>query len=134
MPKIRVSLLTGRTIDQGKWKECGKLSGGYQESASTCQMDPEDMRRLGVRDGQPVRVTTKFGSVVLRASRSRRTPHPGVAFIPYGPWASVVMDPTTHGTGMPSLKGIPAEIEPAPEGRVLSLQELLQQVYGGKGS
>ena len=134
MPKIRVSLLTGRTIDQGKWKECGKLSGGYQENASTCQMDPEDMRRLGVRDGQPVRVTTKFGSVVLRASRSRRTPHPGVAFIPYGPWASVVMDPTTHGTGMPSLKGIPAEIEPAPEGRVLSLQELLQQVYGGKGS
>jgi len=59
--------------------------------------------------------------------KSARSPHPRVVFIPYGPWASLIMNPRTHGTGMPSLKGIPAEIEPAPNEKVLSLQNLLNQ-------
>jgi formylmethanofuran dehydrogenase subunit D len=44
------------------------------------------------------------------------------------------MNPKTHGTGMPSFKGIPAEIEPAPKERVLSLHDLLNQYYGEKKS
>ena len=52
-----------------------------------------------------------------------------IAFIPYGPWANLIMDPQTHGTGMPSLKGISAEIEPALDQEVLPLLELLQINY-----
>jgi formylmethanofuran dehydrogenase subunit D len=39
------------------------------------------------------------------------------------------MNPETHGTGMPSLKGIPAEVEPAPKERVLSLPEILEEHF-----
>ena len=127
MPKLKFSLLTGRTIDQGKGKEMGKLSKEYLESVIICQMDPKDMRSLGIKENTNVQVTTDFGSVVLKAVKSARSPHPKVAFIPYGPWASLVMNPKTHGTGMPSLKGIPSEIEPAPNEKVLSLQDLLKQ-------
>ena len=132
MSKLKVSLLTGRTINQGRGKEYGKLSKEYLESVAICQIDPEDMKLIRVRENENVRVATDFGSVIIRAIKSVRTPHPGVAFIPYGPWASLIMNPKTHGTGMPSLKGIPAEIEPAPRERVLSLQELLKQYYGRK--
>ena len=131
MPKLKVSLLTGRTIDQGKGKECGKLSKEYLDSVILCFIDPNDLKTLGMKEGQNVRVTTNFGSVVLKAVKSVRAPHPKVVFVPYGPWASLIMDPETHGTGMPSLKGIPAEIEPASEETVLSLQNLLKEFYRG---
>jgi len=124
---LKVSLLTGRTIDQGKGKEMGKLSKEYLESVVICQMDPKDLKFLGIKEDTNIKAITDFGSVVLRAVKSARGPHPKVAFIPYGPWASLIMNPETHGTGMPSLKGIPAEIEPAPNEKVLSLQNVLQQ-------
>ncbi len=85
------------------------------------------MKFLGVRENTNIKVTTNFGSVILKAVKSARAPHPEVVFVPYGPWASLIMNPKTHGTGMPSLKGIPAEIEPAPNEKVLSLQNILNQ-------
>lgn len=126
MPKLKVSLLTGRTIDQGTGKEHGKLSEEYQKSVSICQMDPEDVKILEIRENENVKVTTEFGSVIMKVVKSKRAPHSGVVFIPYGPWASVLANPKTHGTGMPSLKGEMAEIEPAPTEKVLNLQELLK--------
>ncbi len=125
-PKLRVTLLTGRTIEQGVGKEHGKSSKEYVESVSVCYMDPEDMKKLGVKDKTNIQVSTAFGSVVVKALKSLRAPHPGVIFIPYGPWANVIVDPETHGIGMPSFKGIPATVEPAPEKPVLGLEELLK--------
>ena len=129
MPKLKVSLLTGRTVDQGKGKEYGKLSEEYQQSVAVCQIDPDDMKSLGIRENSNVKVITDFGSVVLKAVKSARAPHPKVIFIPYGPWASIVMNPKTHGTGMPSLKGLTAEIEPSPQERVLDLTNLLREHF-----
>jgi formylmethanofuran dehydrogenase subunit D len=128
-PKLKVTLLTGRTIEQGAGKERGKSSKDYVESVSVCFMDPEDMKKLGIKEGVNVQVSTAFGTVVVKAKKSLRAPHLGVIFIPYGPWANVVVDPETHGIGMPSFKGIPATIEPAPEKPVLGLEELLKTVF-----
>jgi len=129
MPKLKVSLLTGRTLRQGQGKEYGKLSERYWKSVAICEMDPEDMKYLGVKDNQSVKLSSDFGSVVLRAVKSLRAPHRSVVFVPYGPWASVVVNPRTHGTGMPSFKGIEAFLEPAFNEQVLHLEELLRQHY-----
>ena len=129
MPKLRVSLLTGRTVDQGVGKERGKLSEEYQENVAICHMDSEDVKSLKIRENENVKIITNFGSVVVRLVKSPTAPHPKVIFIPYGPWASLIMDPETHGTGMPSLKGIPAEIEPALEEKVLNVLDLLEEHY-----
>ncbi len=126
MAKLEVALLTGRTIDQGRAKEFGKLSEEYWKSVTVCEMDPDDLKRIGAKENEIVKVTTDFGSAVLRTAKSLRAPHPRVVFVPYGPLASLLVNPETHGTGMPSLKGIPAEIEPAPDDEVLSLQDLLK--------
>jgi formylmethanofuran dehydrogenase subunit D len=128
-PKLKVTLITGRTIEQGVGKEHGKSSKEYAESVSICFMDPEDMKKLGVKDGVNIQVSTAFGSVVVKAKKSLRAPHPGVIFIPYGPWANVIVDPETHGIGMPSFKGIPATVEPAPDKPVLGLEELLKTQF-----
>jgi len=128
-PKLKVTLLTGRTIEQGVGKELGKSTKEYFESVSVCYLDPEDMKKLGIKDGVNVQVSTVFGSVVVKAKKSLRAPHPGVIYIPYGPWANVVVDPETHGIGMPSFKSIPATVESAPEKPVLSLEELIKQNF-----
>jgi formylmethanofuran dehydrogenase subunit D len=128
--KLRVTLLTGRTIEQGVGKEHGKASKEYFESVSVCYMDPEDLKRLGIKEKTNVQVSTEHGSVVVKAVKSLRGPHPSVIFIPYGPWANAVVNPETHSIGMPSLKGIPAEVEPAPDKPILGLEKLLEEEFG----
>jgi formylmethanofuran dehydrogenase subunit D len=126
---LEVSLVTGRTIDQGCGKEYGKLTREYIDSVAICEMNPEDMKRLKVRDGDRVRVATEFGSVVVKAKKSRRIRSPGTIFIPYGPWANLILASETDATGMPLLKGVQADVEPTDE-EVLDLPDLLAQSYG----
>jgi len=127
--KLRVTLLTGRTIEQGVGKERGKASKEYVESVSVCYIDPEDLKKLGIKERTNVLVSTSYGSVVVKALKSLRTPHSGIIFIPYGPWANVVVNPETHSIGMPSFKGIPAEVEPAQDKPLLSLEALLREQF-----
>jgi len=125
---LRIIVLTGRTIDQGCGKEIGKASKEYEESVAICEMNEEDMEKLKIRDGDRVRVTTKFGSVVLTVKKSRKIESPGTAFIPYGLWANFITGSITDGTGMPLLKGLPAEVEPTEE-KVSSIRDLIQSCY-----
>jgi len=128
--RLKVALLTGRTIEQGVGKERGKASKDYFESVTVCYVDPEDLKKLGIKEGTNVRVSTDYGSVIVKALKSPRGPHPSVIFIPYGAWANAVVDPDTNSIGMPSLKGIPAEIQPASDEVVRELSELLREEFG----
>jgi formylmethanofuran dehydrogenase subunit D len=74
----------------------------YWKSVTICEIDPEDMRYLGVKENQNVKIATDC----VRAVKSLRAPRHGAVFVPYGPWASIVVNPKTHGTGMPSFEGI----------------------------
>ena len=125
----RFVLLTGRTIYQGVGKEQGKLSDEYLNSVAICEMDPEDMSRMMITENSSVRVTTPSGSVVVKVVKSMRAPQTRILFIPCGPWASLVMSSKTNGTGMPSLKGVPAKIESAPKEKILNVYELLKKYY-----
>lgn len=127
--ELRVTLLTGRTIEQGVAKEHGKSSAEYMEAVAVCFMSIEDMKALEMKSGQHVLVSTGFGSVVVKALKSQRASHERVVLIPYGPWANAVVDPSTNGIGMPSLKGIQAKIKPSSR-RPLSLEELLETQFG----
>lgn len=129
MSRLQVTLLSGRTIDQGTTKERSKLSNEYRESVAICEIDPDDLKELDVKENSNVRVTTKQGSVVVKAKKSKRGPHPKIVYMPYGIWANIIVNPRTHGTGMPSFKGIPAEIQPAPTENVPSVPQLLRQTY-----
>ncbi len=129
-PTLSVTLTTGRTIDQGVGKELGKTSREYADSVATCFIDPTDMKKLGIKDKTNVLITTEKGSVILKGRKSLRGPHPGLIYIPYGPWANGVIGSETDGVGMPSSKGITARVESAGPRAVLSLTELLKKQFG----
>ena len=93
-------------------------------------MDGGDMKKLGLKDGQNVQITTPNGSVVLRAVKYPRASTPGLVYIPYGPWANAIVSDATTSIGMPSFKGTPAEVEAAPDKPVLTMEELLRSEFG----
>ena len=128
--KLHVTLLTGRTIEQGVGKEYGKASQDYFEACSMVYMDAGDMKNLGIKNRTNVLVTTPNGSIVLKAVKYPRGPTSGLIYIPYGPWANAICSDATSSIGMPSFKGTPAEVEPAPDKPVLTLAELLKSEFG----
>lgn len=128
--KFKAILLTGRSLKQGMGKELSKVSDKYMESVSICEVHPKDAEELGLKEGDPIRVTTQFGSIVVKCNISQNITKPGVVFIPYGPYANMVMGPNTDSSGMPSFKGISAEVEPAPQEKVLAVKELLSKYLG----
>jgi len=127
--RLKTILITGTTLAQGRNKERGKLTLGYQEACSICEFDIEDLKTLGVSSNQNVRVTSNFGSVVVKAVEAKESQR-GLVFIPGGPWANILIGPGTDGTGMPQFKGIEVEAEPSSE-KVMNLEELIKTVYGG---
>jgi formylmethanofuran dehydrogenase subunit D len=128
--KLRATLITGRTIDQGVGKEMGKGSKEYFDSSSICFIDESDLKKLGIKIRSNVRVTSKYGSVIVKAMKNQYGANPGIVFIPCGLWANAICGDETFGMGMPLFKGFPVEVEAAPNNVILTLDELLKEEYG----
>jgi formylmethanofuran dehydrogenase subunit D len=128
--KLTATLITGRTIDQGVGKEMGKGSKEYFDSASVCFIDEADIQKLGIRSRTNVKVTSKYGSVIVKVLKNPYGTNPGIVFIPCGLWANAICGDETFGMGMPMFKGFQVDVEPAPKEIVLTLDELLKKEYG----
>ncbi len=124
---LKVILVTGRTISQGTTRDGKKTLKEYVESAAICELDPEDLEKLRIREGDTVRIKTRYGAVTVRAVISTQAPHIGIVFIPLGPWANEVIGPDTDGVGMPSFKSISAEIEAAHDEEILDALALIKR-------
>jgi formylmethanofuran dehydrogenase subunit D len=125
--KIQLNLISGRSIQQGVAIEGGKEKPAYREACGIIELDSEDFKKLGAWRNTNVRVTSAWGTVVVKAIDASQGPHPGLGWIPMGPWANSVTNPNTYSTGMPTFKGVPVEVEPAPSEPVLLGIELVQK-------
>ena len=105
-------LIPGRTSDQGCGISEGKSGDKYQSEINTLQVAPEDMQRLGLSAGDRVRLTGEHGQIEIAVKLARKDElPPGLLFIPYGDMSSRMMGGDTHGTGMPTSKGIDVHLE-----------------------
>ena len=106
--------------------EGGKEKPAYTDACGIIEIDPVDFKRLGAYRSTNVRVKSDFGTVVVKAVEATQGPHPGLAYIPMGPWANAVIDPNTYGMGMPTFKGVPIQVSVATNEPVLSSVTLVQ--------
>lgn len=105
-------LIPGRSAKQGTSLNQGKLKDEYKLVTSTLEMNPEDMDRLNLVDGDEVRLTNEIGQTSVRCLAKKPEDLPlGTAFIAYGPPSSQLMDSDTAGSGMPVSKHMEVEIE-----------------------
>lgn len=119
------TLITGQNINQGIQLEAGKTKKGYVRASALCMFDADDFKNLDVIPGTPVKVTTDFGEVIVYSTISEEGPHPGVIFMPAGPWANQVISSDAYLMGTPIYKGIDAKVEVAKGGKVLDTLELI---------
>jgi formylmethanofuran dehydrogenase subunit D len=111
-------LIPGRSTKQGTGANAGKRSAEYLEATGTLEINSDDMARLGLRNGDRVRVRSEHGETILRCLGRKPDDLPsGLLFVAYGPPSSQLMGDDTHGSGMPDSKGIAVEIEPFQEKR-----------------
>ncbi len=129
MNEVGVTLISGRTSQQGAGLEVGKTSDQYFESVALLELSPADAEALGLEEGAPVEVATRYGSIVVQGRVSKGL-EPGLAFFPYGPWANQLFGSGTGGTGMPSFKGIGATVRQAPGKKVPTLMEIVEKLRG----
>jgi formylmethanofuran dehydrogenase subunit D len=128
--KLNVTLVSGRTSQQGVGLEEGKTSDNYIKNVNHVQLCPDDAEKMKLKEGSAVSVETRHGSVVVNWRPSKEL-EAGMVFFPYGPWANQVYGYETEGTGMPIFKGIEATVSPA-KGKVKSIEELVKSMGGDK--
>ncbi len=119
-------LLTGRTINQGVALEGGKTTKENVRAAAICTFDKEDFKKLDCLVGTPVKVITDYGEVMVYSTISEEGPHPGIIFIPLGPWANQVVNPDTQSCGTPTYKGMKAGVGVVKNGKVLDALDLIK--------
>ncbi len=105
-------LIPGRTSRQGAGISQGKFETDYQEEINTLQVAPEDCERLSLTKGDRVRLTGEHGQieVAITPAKGDELP-PGILFIAYGNLSSQLMGGDTHGSGMPTSKGMDVTLE-----------------------
>lgn len=107
-------LIPGRTSEQGCGISEGKFLDKYQQQINSLQVAPGDMQRLGIDEGDRVRLTSvdrgQQVEVNVIPAKGDELPE-GLLFIAYGDISSKLMGGDTHGSGMPTSKGIDVEME-----------------------
>lgn len=109
-------LIAGRSSKQGTSLNEGKLKQNYIDITSTVEMNQDDMDRLGLQNGDKVRLRSDQGETVVQCKgRKAKDLPPGLLFIAYGPPSSLLMSGETAGTGMPISKNLDVLVEPIHE-------------------
>ncbi len=105
-------LIPGRTSKQGCGISEGKFGESYQSEINVLQMCPSDMQRLGLAEGDRVRVRSEHGQIeiAIRPAAIGELPE-GILFLAYGDLSSRLMGADTHGSGMPTSKGLDVRLE-----------------------
>jgi formylmethanofuran dehydrogenase subunit D len=106
----RFIMNAGRTTKQGQQINVGKDSPEYRAIVGTLNMNPDDMKEVGITQGGNVLVRSEHGEVTFKCVEGK-VPS-GMIFVPYGPPTCLLMGQYTDGTGMPTSKGWEVEVEP----------------------
>ncbi|MHA2498690.1 MAG: molybdopterin dinucleotide binding domain-containing protein [Candidatus Hodarchaeales archaeon] len=129
---MELILLSGRSWQQGASMEGpGKNSEEYQQAVAICELVPADLERLGIKDGDVVKVANpRTGAYVHVWARESTGKHEGSLFMPLGLWVNVLVEGDTGGTGMPDFNTVKFTVESDPKGKVLPIRELLESQKG----
>ena len=105
-------LIAGRTAKQGCGISEGKFGENYVSETGRLHVAPSDMQRLGLAEGDIVRVASESGQVEVPVMAAKGDELPaGLLFVAYGDISCRLMGADTHGSGMPTSKGLDVTLE-----------------------
>ena len=89
VPKLKLLASIVRTIPQSIISDKSISSSEYQDTLAICLVHPNDMKLLGIKEGN-IKISSEFGSVIVKAIESEKDTNEGILFLPLGPWANQI--------------------------------------------
>lgn len=124
-PEIKLKVITYRDVFQDSAKESSRFGDEYEKLSAIIRLDPKDISKLAIKEGDTVFVKNGFGKVVVRAQKSGyEQPHPGIAYMVNGPWSNALVPDETDGTGVPRFKDFEATVQGAKGEKVTGIKEI----------
>jgi formylmethanofuran dehydrogenase subunit D len=127
---VKVQLISGRTLSQGRAMEKGKITQDYEDAVAICELGPTTMEVLGIENGETIVVKAALGKINVKAKLNKKLQE-GMAFIPLGPYFNYLLDEYTQFTGMPGYKSLEATITAAPGAKIPTIEEMTQKMKEG---
>jgi formate dehydrogenase major subunit len=121
-------LSTGRLLEHWHTGAMTRRAGNLNalEPVPVASLNRKDMERMGIEAGQPIRVATRRGKIVLTARQDRDVPE-GMVFIPFcyrEAAANLLTNPQLDPMGkIPEFKFCAAKVEPAEAPEALAAAE-----------
>lgn len=89
VPKITLMSTIIRTVHQGRISDKSISSPEYLDALAICLIHPKDMKKLGIKKGN-LKITSEFGSVIVKAVETEKETEEGHIFLPLGPWSNQI--------------------------------------------
>ena len=124
-PEIKLKVITYRDVFQDSAKESSRFGEDYEKLSAIIRLDPKDISKLAIKEGDTVIVKNSFGKVVVRAQKSGyEEPHQGIAYMVNCPWSNALVPDETGGTGIPKFKDFEATVQGAKGEKVTGIKEI----------
>jgi formylmethanofuran dehydrogenase subunit D len=125
-PEYEIKLTTYRDIFQAEKSEYDKFGEDYKKLSAAVIISKEDMKKIGSKSGDRVKLSNSYGSIVVEVHESKRNEPGGIAFMVNSPWSNSLISDQTGGKGIPEFKTINARISLSKEG-ITPLEKLITQ-------
>lgn len=122
-PEEEMRIITIRDIFQSSEAE-NKFSSEYQEKSAVILLSPEDMKKIGAKENDHVKISNQYGTIIVSAKKSDKTT-PGTAMMPNSIYSNVLVSDQTDDTGIPSYKNITANIMKTNQ-EISSIEDILK--------
>ena len=109
-PEFEIKITTYRDIFQVQELESDRFGQEYKKLSAAVFMSKDDMKKLGFRSEDRVRLSNNYGSIVVEVRETKRDEPGELAFMINSPWSNSLVSDDTGGKGIPEFKNITARI------------------------
>lgn len=110
---MELRLITYRDVFQ--WAARRRDAAAYQQRSALVRLSPQDMKALGMKDGECVSLSNPRGEVVVVARADAHCP-PGHGLMPLSPYANQLSGYDPESSPLPDFKDIPVTARPTAQG------------------
>ncbi len=122
-PEYDITVVTYRDVFQSSACEEDRNGGECERLSAVIVLDTAEMKRMGIQDGANVKLTSKWGSIVVKAVFSPREEQKGIGFMVNSPWSNALVSGETTD-GIPEFKNIKVKIKVSTE-KIIDNKKLL---------
>ncbi|PKL53254.1 MAG: formylmethanofuran dehydrogenase [Candidatus Methanoperedenaceae archaeon HGW-Methanoperedenaceae-1] len=109
-PEYDIRITTYRDVFQMAALEHDRWGDEYMKHSAAVFMSKLDMKKMGFKKGERVKLSNAQGSIVVDVRETKRDEPGGIAFMVNSLWSNALVSGDTGGKGIPEFKDIRAKV------------------------